>query len=168
MGDDIFFGRKDLIGLVKEKLNEAGQESILIDIYGIGGIGKSALLRRLLDLTKYSFLVDFSATELDNVHKRLRAIAARAKAMGLQVKLTNTTVDGYLKSLPASHSRDIRDRWVIHYWRHGGLDGATIWVEGQVQLDLPVLFASDIRAKRSLLSIFGQFDYDSRFFTRIK
>ncbi len=86
MGDEIFFGREDLIGLVSDKLNEVEQESILIGFHGIGGIGKSALLRRLLDLTKYSFLIDFSAPMLNNVYDRLRILAAKIQTKGLKVK----------------------------------------------------------------------------------
>ncbi len=83
---DDFFGRVELINVVHKKLRERRPEGVLIGFYGIGGIGKSALLRRLLDLTTYSFLVDFASPKLNNVYDRLRALAAQAKMKGLQVK----------------------------------------------------------------------------------
>ncbi len=90
--DTFFVGRTDTIEWILDTMNACKDgETAMVGIFGIGGIGKSAILKALVHRHEYSFLVNFR--DHGDFYSRYRALVREINAKGIKTSISNRLLD---------------------------------------------------------------------------
>ena len=92
--DELFIGRNDVQKWISEYLDNCQNKGVLLGIHGVGGIGKSAILRQLRSRMKFVLYVDCQAE--DNILKVVRALARSAHNIGVKTPRFDIINDTWL------------------------------------------------------------------------